>query len=1135
MPPLMAPAGRIGPGLDRVSARRVRRSALALPVAQLVGLLVGLLASLTAIPAAAEFPKLLRGLAAPFRAAHREAPPLPEDSCLDILTGEVLWLEHHIDHYGSIVAKSPDVWGQNRLTRHRAEYEQQMRAQLDRFESRASAALRRSDQAFLGMAMALQSASGNRRRGEQVPVPAANTSSTAVARVEGLIPSTNEDISRAGSGVIARSAPFALPASPEGVSFGSGPLSLEPTLHLDQLSRYLNHLNQLRRINEGDDSADSPGYSLNLVRIPVSIIPGDLTRKGHGAEITFIAEPILGEDLLPTTFRNLVINDLVDTIAPALTWAVNDSECLAWTATILGDPTTPEAAATPDADRRQGIMAAMQALSARLPAVAPTSVPAVQTRRARLPIPFSQLADVSGIRQIAILIRDTRAALEHDPANRPCITYMSVQGHLKSELTAAFEFLASPAHRHLWQELPGWNLAGLVRSRDAAQLGGVRCRFFTSVAASQPGTSGGHWLLPAPDGSADSEALADADLCCGQPQPAVPVCQTTTAVLAWGILVESALLDQRLREDVRESATSLGLPAPAVEYAGSFYGPDPSPEARAAFADYVRTRWPIRVFALDPAIEEQNVDESYSRRRELQIAMALAAASGRLNAQALTRYTRRLETDLATVSLNRTIVGFSHGDDTFGWRFHPRVQSPPTRGTLATWAETLRGGPTTDGDLAQRQLEPGMRECSAIVVMPSFVPHVRFDVQSRWFSLVHPRAVVPDVRESVRLTRAVAAIRQQGDCCPGCRDASAPLAAAQLQRAVDRLARRLPVQNLTALVPYENTAGGFELFNTGISDLAPELLGWYGAPGIDPAGTTSLFLVGKGASIHDTEVIAGGRRLPFTLIGRDVIRVDIPGGVQTIPAAEGCSAGTSACLGRSRLLLASAAEPLPAPRASLAVAPDCCGIDCNSRETVPIHLATPYGVSGRLLVPVIPRAGRAGGGPAFVAGCGFDLFFSTGRSSGSPTEVARVDEFYDASCDAIEIAVPDSFIPPSKAVLQLRLRDEARGVTAATFSFTNPFFDGSRGRYVIAGGDLRNFVGDTSRPATDKTLRGAVKPYLDALLATGGLADDGDSLTLALTAEIVAGERAVPVAGSLPVTATRRGKESLLPPDGTLD
>ena len=1093
----------------------------------LTRLVVALAASFVATSAVAEFPRVFRGLTSPFRAAHRDAPPLPEDPCLDELTGEALWLEHHLDHYGSIVAKAPDVWGQNRLTRHRAEYEQQLRAQLGRFESRSSAALRRSDQAFLGMAFALQAASGNRRRGDQVAVPEATGSASVVNSIQGLIPTTNEAVNRADPVVIARTAPFMLPEGLEGVSFGDEPLGLEPTLHLDQLSRYLNHLNQLRRINEGDDSADSPGYSLNLVRIPVSITPGDLTRKGHGAEITFIAEPILGDDLLPATFRNLVINDLVDIIAPALTWAVNDPDCLTWAATILGeDPGEPQAALPQEPDRRQGIMAAMQALSARLPAVAPMSVPAVQTRRARLPIPFSQLADVSGIRQIAILIRDTRAALEHEPANRPCIEYMSVRTKLKSELDAASDFLAIPAHRHVWQELPGWNLPALVRGRDAAQLGGVRCRFFTSVAAAQPGgVGGGAWLLPAADGS------ADADYCCGQPQPAVPVCRTTTAVLAWGILVESALLDQRLREDIRESATSLGRPAPAVDYAGPFYGPDPSPEARAAFAEYVRTRWPIRVFALDPAVEEQNVDETYARRRELQIAMALAAASGRLNGQALTRYTRRLETDLATVSLNRTITGFSHGSDTFGWRFHPRVQAPPTRGTLATLGETLRGGPTTDGDLAQRQLEPGMRECSAIVVMPSFVPHVRFDCQSRWFSLVHPRAVVPNARESVRLTRSVEAIQRAGACCQGCRgDARA---AADLQRRVQMLERRLPAQALTALVPYENTAGGFELFNTGISDLAPELLGWYGAAGIDPAGSTALFLVGKGASIHDTQVIAGGRVVPFDLVGRDVIKVEIPGGVQTLSPAEACPPGT-ARLGQSRLRLASAAESLPAPRAVLAgpvAVADCCGLDCNRREVVAIHLATPYGVSGRLLVPVIPRA-TASGGPAFVSGCGFEFFFSTAKSSTSPTPVARVDEFYRSACDALEIAVPDSFIPPEKGVLRLVLRDEARGVTAATFSFPSPFFDGSRGCYVIAGGDLRNFVGDTSRPATDKTLRGAVKPYLDALLATGGLAQDGESVALSLSAEIVAGERAVPVSGSVAVSATRRGKDSVaLPAD----
>ena len=191
---------------------------------------------------------------------------------------------------------------------------------------------------------------------------------------------------------------------------------------------------------------------------------------------------------------------------------------------------------------------------------------------------------------------------------------------------------------------------------------------------------------------------------------------------------------------------------------------------------------------------------------------------------------------------------------------------------------------------------------------------------------------------------------------------------------------------------------------------------------------------------------------------------------------------------------------------------------------VEIHLATPYGVSGSLLVPVIRQATSSGGSPRFVPGCGFALSFTTAKTAGSEVPNAKVDEFYGGSCAALEIAVPDSFIPPPKSELRLVLRDDARAATAATFSFADPFFDARRNRYVIAGGDLRNFLGDTSRPATDKTLRGAVKPYLDSLLATGDLATDGDSIALTLTAEIVAGEQAVPVGGSVPVTATRRGK-----------
>src|SRR5205807_2807196 len=98
-------------------------------------------------------------------------------------------------------------------------------------------------------------------------------------------------------------------------SFAAAGVSLEPTIVLSQKERYLNHLNQIRRNNEGDDTADSPGYSLNLVRVPVSVLPGKCTLKGCGAEITFTLTPHISEELLPATFRQLVINDLVDLLA----------------------------------------------------------------------------------------------------------------------------------------------------------------------------------------------------------------------------------------------------------------------------------------------------------------------------------------------------------------------------------------------------------------------------------------------------------------------------------------------------------------------------------------------------------------------------------------------------------------------------------------------------------------------------------------------------------------------------------------------------------------------------------------------------------------------------------------------------
>jgi hypothetical protein len=1085
----------------------------------------------------------LRTLTAPIRAAHREPPATCRDPGFEQLTREIDWLRRRMDATGSIVAQHPDIWGQSRLTRHRAEYEKQLQAQLGGFRELANAHLRRSDQAFLGMALQLAPAATTGRPGTSRPTEIS-------ANVTNLI--SNPVDGTSGEAVIARTAPFAAPARPF-ADFGlenSAAVSLEPTIHLDHLSRYVHHLQALRRINEGDDIADSPGYALNLVRIPVSITPGQHTLAGHGAEITITAQPQLGGDLLHTTFRNLVINDLVDALAPVVTHAVNSSAVrAALAAECMGGP---EAAPAVTAS------AALHGLASRS-----VSVPSAKSRRARMPFPPEQLVEVIGERQVVTLLGAVVEALGTHPASAPCIDLADVRAFFAEELAAASDFLEQPRQRHAWDELPGWNLAELVRSRRAGELELRRRGFFESLGIDE-GAPAAEMIDPTlPDEPLAHEGIACQTRACQGPcsnaLPPCRICRTTTAVLAWAILVESALLDARLAEDIRASGASRGQAPFAC--AGPFYGPDPSPEARAAFDDYVRRRWPLRVFALDPVSEEQNVADEYAQRREMQIAMAIAYSSGRASSQALTRYARRLETDLATISLNKTAIGFTHGADTFGWRFYPRIQPPPTRGTVATLTETLCGSSTTR-DLASRRLEGGQRECTAIIVMPSFVPLVSFDVRTSWFSLTHPQDTEQSLRETLLLSRSLQSIQEQAGRClqrPGC---YRPGEMAYVQQCIEMLDRRMPRQSMLAQIPHENDAGGFELFNTGVTDLAPELIGWYGGPGIDPAGTTTLFLLGKGFSVHDTSVIAGGRPVKAELVSRQLLRAEIPPGVLTIKPAAGdgvCQAGsgprTAAARQRPPVRLASNAEPLPAPAGPAASQPAdgltsadrpslrlslpaigggvdgvvagagaaCCetagSLDCHAREMVDIHLATPYGVSGHLLIPVVSRATASAGR------C--DLGFSAApvlrlTATKTKADTWRVNEYYEAAGDTIRIAVPPVFAPPARATVDFVLRDVASGATAGTFTIPAPPFDARTQEYVLAGGDLRNFVGDTSRPATDKTLRGAVKPYLDSLGT--GITADGKPLidrNLALTASLVTETKTIPIDGTVTVEVRR--------------
>src|SRR5262249_15833021 len=150
-----------------------------------------------------------------------------------------------------------------------------------------NASIQRSDQAFLFSATALSAAAGGTNApnfssstGKQTGVPAFDVNLNN-ALLPGVTSTAVLDTNGKPTGAFSTPSNTVIQSTPlrQGLpGFSQTQIKLEPTLHLDQMARYLNHLHELRRINEGDDTADSPGYSLNLMRIPVSVLPGNKTR-----------------------------------------------------------------------------------------------------------------------------------------------------------------------------------------------------------------------------------------------------------------------------------------------------------------------------------------------------------------------------------------------------------------------------------------------------------------------------------------------------------------------------------------------------------------------------------------------------------------------------------------------------------------------------------------------------------------------------------------------------------------------------------------------------------------------------------------------------------------------------------------
>jgi hypothetical protein len=706
-------------------------------------------------------------------------------------------LDRVMTSYGTISVKTPDVWGQDRLAKFRSEYEAQMAEWLKLgFRGDINASVRRGETEStlvqVGTIREPKSANASALSDDSVLLHSIDQER---ATLDAAIPPMN-------------------PTAPK------LPASLEPSVMLDEHSNYLNHLNQLRRINAGDDLADRPGYGLYLVRIPVTLSPGPRSRRGKGAIISVSAQPIMTKHTLRIALRNVVINETVNNLTQAICHQETEAH---------DQPAAPSAG--------------------------PFSL-----------VSFADTELFYGRASIELLREETKHQLARHLGDEPHHRTARVAEWLRGELETSYHLLEQAATPVRSAKIasasdPLEEIGDLIARRDFTRIVQLQGRGAkdalvqrTSVQAAQGEVEGS-----------------------GRRTEVV-------SLLTFAMRIQAAGVNRRLKQDMTDQVPSLER---ETLRRLSFFEPDISDQAMSAFEHYVNAKWPLRVYAIEPVIAQQNVADAYSRRAQKSLDLVGSSLVGPTRALAGLTTDRRSADDETAIRLNPTMVGFGAGQSTFGWVFYPRLQS--RRGhdfPLLTDIMLLLNGrlPNPIGD--DQSIEPGQRECTALIEMPNFIPKIEFVTVANWFrtsevgdgqrSDLEKAAVLG--RKLVAAESALNRAKQGGEYRPD----EYLIAKERLEQLRDMM----PTQRMVVRVPINGDDNDSRIFCSLGLQLRPSLVGWHGRPPEQGVEST-LFLEGRNFSVHDTHVIAGGRPAKSILVSRHLLMITVASDAAPTPSAEG--------------------------------------------------------------------------------------------------------------------------------------------------------------------------------------------------------------------------------------------------------
>jgi hypothetical protein len=334
---------------------------------------------------------------------------------------------------------------------------------------------------------------------------------------------------------------------------------------------------------------------------------------------------------------------------------------------------------------------------------------------------------------------------------------------------------------------------------------------------------------------------------------------------AWLLAKQCGIVDLNIKRMVEELQLKGDMQPHETDtiHGINFFADQDLMEATRLWQAIVHANFPLHVFTLEPQIDEQNLLDSSSRLREMQFALAYSVAQTGWNVTQKVALARQLANDTAVIDVNRTAVGFMHGDDTFGWYFHPRAQAVNLPQTNRAAFRQLRRNPAASPEQirSNSRLEPGIRECEVLIAMPSFVSGVNFDVTTNWESLAEPGRSLNSYEELISQGASLQQAREclnSSDCAYEYREGDIR----RLHSRVDQLENMLSMQTVSVEVPYEYDQSANEMFDQGDRQLIPKVNGSYGLTYLVAEDgkdlTADFFVTGKNFHPTNTHVVVGG-------------------------------------------------------------------------------------------------------------------------------------------------------------------------------------------------------------------------------------------------------------------------------------